>query len=122
MLFSFGCTEGFFDHQYLEMEFTNLLDFFLHRNSHQGNNISETTFSWEWPAFPTHTQISWNLKEVSWRWSEGWSEIQNSLKNESFIYFIHNNLSYITTIVLSNQFAGLFYHCCLWRESIYIFK
>ena len=28
MLFSFSCTEGFFDHQYLEMEFTNLLDFF----------------------------------------------------------------------------------------------
>ena len=28
MLFSFSCTEGFFDHQYLQMEFTNLLDFF----------------------------------------------------------------------------------------------
>ena len=27
MLFSFSCTEGFFDHQYLGMEFTNLLDF-----------------------------------------------------------------------------------------------
>ena len=26
MFFSFSCTEGFFDHQYLEMEFTNLLD------------------------------------------------------------------------------------------------
>ena len=28
MFFSFSCTEGFFHHQYLQMEFTNLLDLF----------------------------------------------------------------------------------------------
>ena len=28
MLFLSSCTEGLFDHQYLQMEFINLLDFF----------------------------------------------------------------------------------------------
>ena len=39
MLFSISCTEGFFDHQYLQIEFVNRLDF-LRRNSHQRHNKS----------------------------------------------------------------------------------
>ena len=64
MLYSTKCTEGLFGRQYLQKEFINLLDF-VRRNSHQGNDKSETTFSCEWPAFVTHSQISCNLKEVS---------------------------------------------------------
>ena len=69
MLFSISCTEGFFDHQYLQIEFVNLLGF-LRRNSHQRNN--QTTFSWEWPAFVTHTQISWNRKYLWMIWRVEW--------------------------------------------------
>ena len=57
-MFSSNWFSSFIDHQHLQKEFIDHLDF-LHENSHQGNNNSEAnTFSWKWSAFPSHTQIS----------------------------------------------------------------
>ena len=60
MLFSISCTEGFFDYQYLQIEFVNLLGF-LRSKSHQRNKLplagSDKPLS-PTPKFPETASIS----------------------------------------------------------------
>ena len=74
---------------------------FLHRNSHQRDYKSETNiFIWVWLGKERSPKANFDDPGV---------ELDlNGLEKESFIYFLHKNLSYITKLILTHRIAELF--------------
>ena len=115
-IFSSRCIANLFDHQYLQKELVDLLEFLLGNNQQRNDKSKANTSSWVWPDLANHIQISWNFPEGSLDNLRGGVNLKDFRKWNFNIFYTQKHKLYHQNGVNQSDCRNL------WKESLCVFK